>query len=112
MKIRTKEELDNAVVLAVDGNLEGGPHADDFYAKIREVLDAGKKTVLVDLEKANRATSAGLGILIRSYVTIKNAGGTMRVFSCSQHVDHMFKITRFNTIIDVYETEAEARRGL
>jgi hypothetical protein len=36
----------------------------------------------------------------------------MRVFNLSENVDHMFKITRFNSIIEVYETEEEARAGL
>ncbi len=112
MKVKVREELPNAVVLALEGDLVGGPHADDFYQQIKEIIDSGKKTVLVDLSKAKRSNSAGLGILIRGYVTLRNAGGTLRAFSCSEHVDTMFKITRFNTIIDIYENEAEARQGL
>jgi anti-anti-sigma factor len=112
MKVTVREELPNATILAVDGNLVGGPHADEFYAKIKDAIDAGKKAVLVDLGQSKRSNSAGLGILIRGYVTLKNADGTLRVFNCSEHVDHMFKITRFNTIIEIFETEAEARAGL
>ena len=112
MKVSTKEELANGVILSVDGDLVGGPHADDFYQRIKEIIDSGKKTVLVDLSQAKRSNSAGLGILIRGYVTLKNAGGSLRVFACSDHVDHMFKITRFNSIIDIYATEEEARQGV
>ncbi|MGD8395159.1 MAG: STAS domain-containing protein [Candidatus Eiseniibacteriota bacterium] len=112
MKVVTREELPNAVILAVDGNLEGGPHADQFYEAIRKAVDAGKKHVLVDLGQAKRSNSAGLGILIRGYVTMQNHGGSLRVFNCSEHVDHMFKITRFNQIIEIRDNEAEARKGL
>lgn len=112
MKVKVREEFGDVVVLALEGNLEGGPHADDFYAAIKQALDSGKKHVLVDLGQAKRSNSAGLGILIRGYVTLKNAGGSLRAFNLSEHVDHMFKITRFNSIIDIFDTEEQARRGL
>ncbi len=112
MKVSMKEELPNGVILRVDGDLVGGPHADDFYQRITGVIEAGKKMVLIDLSQVKRSNSAGLGILIRGYVTLKNAGGALRVFACSEHVDHMFKITRFNSIIDIYATEEEARQGI
>jgi anti-anti-sigma factor len=112
MKIEVKEELKTGVVLAVDGDLVGGPHAEDFYQMVRELIDKGKLVVLVDLAKARRANSSGLGILIRGYVSLKNAGGSLRVYNLTKNVDHMFKLTRFNSILDVFATEEEARAGL
>lgn len=112
MRIQVKERFESGVTLSIDGDLYGGPHADDFYRIISEVIDEGRSTVLVDLARVKRANSSGLGILIRGYATLKGAGGTMRVFNLSENVDHMFKITRFNSIIEVYETEEEARAGL
>jgi anti-sigma B factor antagonist len=111
MRIQEKGEIPGGVILAIDGDLYGGPHADDFYALIRSLIARGKKTVLVDLARARRANSSGLGILIRGYALLKEAGGVLRVFNLSDGVDHMFKITRFNSIIEVYENEDDARAG-
>ena len=111
MRIAVQEEFEGGVVLALQGDIVGGPHADDFYKTIHDLIDAGKTTVLIDLAKAKRSNSSGLGILIRGYVSLRNAGGTMRVYNLTEHVDHMFKITRFNSILEVYDTEEEARRG-
>ncbi len=111
MRIALKEEIAGGVILAIQGDIVGGPHADEFYRTIHDLIDQGKKLVLIDLARAKRANSSGLGILIRGYVSLKNVGGEMRVYNLSQHVDHMFKITRFNSILDVYVTEDEARAG-
>jgi anti-anti-sigma factor len=111
MRIQQTSEIPDGVILAIDGDLYGGPHADDFYALIRDLIAKGKKLVLVDLSRARRANSSGLGILIRGYALLKDAGGMLRVFNLSDGVDHMFKITRFNSIIEVYESEADALVG-
>jgi anti-anti-sigma factor len=111
MKIDLREEISGGVILAVDGDLLGGPHADDFYQTIRDLIDQGKTLVLVDLARAKRANSSGLGILARGYVSLKQAGGSLRVFNLSKNVDHMFKMTRFNSIIGVFDSEDAARAG-
>ncbi|HWN81111.1 MAG TPA: STAS domain-containing protein [Candidatus Udaeobacter sp.] len=111
MRIQQMGEIPGGVILSIDGDLYGGPHADEFYALIRDLIMRGKKLVLVDLTRARRANSSGLGILVRGYALLKDAGGALRVFNLSDGVDHMFKITRFNSIIEVYENEAEARAG-
>jgi anti-anti-sigma factor len=112
MKIEKTDEFPSYVILRLSGNLFGGPHADDFYSAIKDLIEKGKKTVLVDLKKCKSGNSAGLGILIRGYITLKNADGTMRVFNCSEHVDKMFKVTQFNKIMNVCADEAEATAGL
>lgn len=112
MKIEVKEELHNGAILRIHGDLVGGPHAEDFYQAIRKLIDSGKNAVLIDLTQAKNANSSGLGILVRGYVALKNAGGSLRVFNLSKNVDHMFKVTRFNSIIDVFESEEKARAGL
>ena len=112
MKIEKIDEFDNYVVIRLNGNLFGGPHADDFYDAIKKLVDSDKKTVLVDLKKCKSGNSSGLGILIRGFISLKNAGGTMRVFNCSEHVDKMFKITQFFKIMNMYPTEEEATAGL
>jgi anti-anti-sigma factor len=111
MRIQHANDIPGGVILAIEGDLYGGPHADDFYSTIRKLIEEDKKLVLVDLTRAKRANSSGLGILIRGYALLKDAGGALRVYNLSENVDHMFKITRFNSIIDVYENEAEARAG-
>jgi anti-sigma B factor antagonist len=112
MRIEVKEEFPGGVVLSIQGDLVGGPHAEDFYATIRRLIEEGRKDVLIDLGQAKHANSSGLGILIRGYVSLKNAGGSLRVFNLSKNVDHMFKVTRFNSIIEAFGSEEEARAGL
>jgi anti-anti-sigma factor len=111
MRVQQSSEIPGGMILAIEGDLYGGPHADEFYALIRSLIAQKKKIVLVDLAQAKRANSSGLGILIRGFALLKEAGGTLRVYNLSDSVDHMFKITRFNSIIEVYDGEEAAKAG-
>lgn len=112
MKIEVKEELQDGVILRIHGDLVGGPHAEEFYQTIRQLIERNKKVVLIDLGQAKHANSSGLGILVRGFVSLKNAGGSLRVYNLSKNVDKMFKVTRFNSIIDVFDDEEKARANL
>ena len=52
MKI-TQREVDNAVILDLNGKLTGGPDADTFREVFKSLIDQGKKNIIVNLEKVS-----------------------------------------------------------
>jgi anti-sigma B factor antagonist len=112
VKIEVREELKKGAVLSLEGDLLGGPDAEFFYKTLGDLIDRGMTFVLVDLSGIRRANSSGLGILAQGYVVLKRAGGSLRVFNLSKTIAHMFTRTRFNSVIDVFETEEKARASV
>ena len=103
-----KVEVYNAVVIEVKGKLEGGPEAAEFHEMIDSAIESGKKHVIIDMQNVKFVNSTGLGILVRGYTTLKNAGGDMKLAAISDKVQGVLSITKLSTVFTYYESVEEA----
>ena len=55
---------------------------------------------MIDLGKVKWMNSSGLGILIGSMTTLKNAGGELKLAAVTEKVQSLFMITKLVTIFD------------
>ncbi len=78
MKI-TQREVDNAVILNLNGKLTGGPDAETFREVFKSIIDQGKKNIIVNLEKVSWINSTGLGILISGYTSVRREPSRKKV---------------------------------
>ena len=107
MKFKTSQQ-GGATVIAIEGNLMGGPDASTLNDKLVELIDAKKKHVVVDLSGVDIINSSGLGMLIKGASTMKNAGGALRIAKASDKILELIKITRLTGILQTFKTVAEA----
>ena len=104
----TTNEVYNAKVIKFKGKLKGGPDAEDFHNTIQSFLEEGKKNVIIDMADVSFVDSAGLGILVRGYTTMKNAGGDMKLAAISTKVEGVLAITKLNSVFEQYPSVEEA----
>jgi anti-sigma B factor antagonist len=64
--------------------------------------------VLIDLARVSYMDSAGLGQLVQSYVTSKNAGGSLKLVNVTKRLKDLLTITKLVTVFDTYDTETAA----
>lgn len=57
----------NCVVLEFKGDVMGGPNAVALNDKLHELIDEGKKNIVVDLGGVKFMNSSGLGMLIGAF---------------------------------------------
>ena len=107
MKI-TQREVDNAVILDLNGKLTGGPDADTFRDVFKSLIDQGKKNIIVNLEKVSWINSTGLGILISGYTSVRRGGGDLVIMHASDRIESILYVTKLNLLFKAYETEEEA----
>lgn len=107
MKI-TRTDKASVAVLTVSGKLMGGPDADAFQAHLKQILEEGRRKILVDLGDVSWVNSTGLGILIAGHSTVSKAGGEMKLCKVSRRVDSILMVTRLNMIFESYADEAQA----
>jgi anti-anti-sigma factor len=72
------KEISHVVVLDVVGALEGY-QAQEFDGLIARLVERGERIIVVNLEGLTRLDSAGLGVLVRSYGTLKRSGRSMPI---------------------------------
>jgi anti-sigma B factor antagonist len=107
MKISTEEKY-NAVVIELKGNVMGGPEAQEFNTLLHDLLDQGKKNVVVDLGEVKFMNSSGLGMLISGFTTMKNGEGFLKLARPTEKIESLLVITKLITIFEHYTTIEEA----
>ncbi len=107
MQINEQRQGD-VVVLALKGKLMGGTETQAVHQKVKELTEDKVLKIVVDLAKVKWMNSSGLGAIIGSMTTIKNAGGELKLANVTDKVHSLFMITKLITIFDTHESVAEA----
>jgi anti-sigma B factor antagonist len=100
------------VVLTVTGEITLNKGGDVVLRdKVRSLMHQGRRQVLIDLGHVSYMDSAGLGQLVQSYVTSKNAGGSLKLVNVTKRLKDLLTITKLVTVFDTYDTEPAALAG-
>jgi anti-sigma B factor antagonist len=95
-------------VLEPKGSLIGGDEIDELKVKARELLDQGKKNLIVDLGGVDYLNSSGIGALVSILTSYSNAGGKVKLCNLGKNVHNVFVITKLTSVFDVEETRENA----
>ncbi|HET6271755.1 MAG TPA: STAS domain-containing protein [Bacteroidota bacterium] len=107
MKFKTAQQ-GGVTVIQLEGNLMGGPDASTLNNKLHELVDAGKKDVVIDVAGVELMNSSGLGMLIGTVSTMKNAGGGLKIANASAKIMALIKVTKLTGILETYDTTQDA----
>jgi anti-sigma B factor antagonist len=103
--------VDGVAIVSIGRGLKG-----DAQEALRQHLDSllrrGFDRILIDLKEVPYIDSSDLGRLIRCHLSIRQAGGRVRLCNLSARVREVMKMTRLDTVLDLYETEEEALSSL
>ena len=95
-------------VIELEGNFMGGPDATTLNSKLHELIEAGKKNVVVDLGGVQFMNSSGLGQLIAGVRAMKSAGGDLKIANTSAKISALIKITKLTSIFETYDSVQKA----
>jgi anti-sigma B factor antagonist len=98
----------NATILDLSGPLRLGEAEAMFRENIQKLLDAGTPHVAVNLAGVTELDSSGIGALVRSFSTIKRAGGKCIYYAPTQRVRMLLKMVRLDSVLDLVDDEAAA----
>lgn len=98
----------NTVIIEFKGNVMGGPDAVELNSKLHELIDAGKKNIVVDLARVKFMNSSGLGMLIGALTTMRNAGGDLRIANATDKIESLLIITKLITVFSHFRSLDEA----
>lgn len=111
MKVNQRE-LSGAVVLELQGKLTGGPEAEQFRNIFKDLIQDGKKNIIVNLKKVEWINSTGLGILISGYTSVRKAGGDLVLCNVGDRIDSILYVTKLNLLFNAFEDETDAAEHL
>ena len=110
MKVKT-QELDNATVISLTGEMMLGNEAQEFHDAVSDALEKNKKKIVIDLSNLEFISSWGIGILIHGYTTVNNKEGSFVLASVPGIVNDSLKKTKLDTVFAQYSSVEEALKS-
>ncbi len=107
MHINVKHQADSSII-HVDGDFLSEPDQERFRQRIKEIVDQGRKHIIVDLSRVGHINSCGLGSLVCGLVAARRAGGELVLLSPGEKIQRLFEITKLNTVFHIYPSVASA----
>jgi len=104
----TSRETGGAVVIDVSGRITLGEGSAMLREMVRDHLTKGHKKIVLNLADVNYIDSSGIGELVSSYTTAKNAGGEVKLLHLTRKVHDLLQITKLFTVFDVHTDERTA----
>lgn len=103
-----EREQNGVVILEPKGKIMGGPDAGAIKERLHQLINQGKKKVVVDLGGVSWMNSSGLGILIGGLTTMRNNGGDLKLAAPAEKVQNLLIVTKLITIFESFDTAEEA----
>jgi anti-sigma B factor antagonist len=98
------ETRGDVTIIALDGNLMGGPDAGILNSKLHEQLASGTKRFVLDLSKVQFINSSGLGLLIGGVNAVRAGGGKLLIAGASEKILALFTITKLQRVFEHHPT--------
>ena len=89
-------EFDDSGTVIAQGRLDAAkaPVAQEF-------LDTIPRDCVLDLEKVEYISSAGLGVLLRTHKRLAASGGGLKLVNVNRHINDIFQYSGFDKLFEI-----------
>lgn len=99
------------LVVAPCGRIDAAS-APGFHERLLGCIEAGETSVLLDLAQLEYISSAGLRSLLSAAKRLQAGDGRFAVCALSGNVHEVFRVSGFDSIIDIHPDRATALQSL
>lgn len=101
----------NVTVLDLKGKITLGEGDEVLRERISQLTQKEQKRILLNLADVPYIDSAGLGEIVRSYTTVKNRGGQLKLVNLTKRITDLLMITKLLTVFETFDTEGDALKS-
>jgi anti-sigma B factor antagonist len=102
------EEIDSETqVIELGGEIDLYT-APEFKERMVELIEDGKKRIVVDLSSATFIDSTTLGVLVGGVKRLRPAGGSLALVCTDQNITKIFEITGLDRVFPIHASRDEA----
>jgi anti-sigma B factor antagonist len=104
----TERDVSGVAVLDIEGRIVLGEESNSFREKVKSLLAAGKKNIVLNLAQVSYIDSAGLGTLVATFHSARSQGAALKLVNLGTKFKEVLQVTKLMTVFDTYDTEAAA----
>ena len=98
-------------ILRMSGRLELDEGDVVFRDCVDRLVAEGRVWIMLDLKSVSLIDSAGIGMLVSKYLSVRRRGGTIKLLHLTPRCGELLHITRLNTVFEIFDDEAQAVRS-
>jgi len=104
----TNRDIGSATVVDISGRITLGEGSAALRTLVRQLLDHGRKQIVLNLADVNYIDSSGIGELVSSFTAVKKEGGELKLLNLTKKIHDLLLITKLFTVFDVHTDEQKA----
>jgi anti-sigma B factor antagonist len=104
----TDRVVDGVAVVALEGRIVLGEESNALREKVKSLLAAGQKKVVLNMANVTYIDSSGLGTMVASHTSARAQGASLKICNLGSKFQEILQVTKLVTVFDVYPSEAAA----
>jgi anti-sigma B factor antagonist len=104
----TTREVSHVTLVDINGRITLGDETGKLRDTIHQLIEQGKKKIVLNLAHVDYIDSSGVGELVSSYTTVRNAGGELKLLNLTKKVQDVLYVTKLYTVFDIKDDEFTA----
>lgn len=104
----TEREVNSVTVLEIEGRIVLGEESNAFRERVKSLLAAGKKKIVLDMKNVTYIDSAGLGTLVATFHSARSQGATLKLANLGSKFKEVLQVTKLYTVFETYDSETAA----
>jgi len=108
LEISKEQTPEGIALLTLRGSIHTGPDCRRVEQEVEQLLQNKQTRAVFDFTGVTHIDSAAIGVIVRCYSRLKNAGGALRLAGCNGMVVSSMKLTKVDKVIDMFPTAAAA----
>ena len=101
-------EIDHVTVVDIVGRIVLGDEIGALRDTVRGLVAQGKKKIVLNLAHVDYIDSSGVGELVSSFTTVRNAGGELKLLKLTKKVHDVLQVTKLYTVFEIKDDEFTA----
>ena len=98
----------DVVVIDLQGRVTIGTSNEDLSRELRSLVGEGTKKILVNLSGVSQVDSSGISTIVRTFVTLRRGGGSLKLLQPTGHVFEVLEVTHLIHTIPTFDDEKKA----
>jgi anti-sigma B factor antagonist len=98
----------HVTILDITGRIVLGDEIGELRDAVHGLVADGTKKIILNLANVDYIDSSGVGELVSSYTTVRNAGGELKLLNLTQKVHDVLYVTKLYTVFDIKDDEFTA----
>ena len=107
----TERNVGGVTILDLAGRLVMDQGDVAFRDRVVDLLARQQKQMIINLQEVTYIDSAGVGMLVAKMLSVRRAGGDMKLLHLTTRSNRVMTITRLLTVFEAFDDEEEAIRS-